>query len=200
MGRGWLPRENPSRGWSFCVSPRPLGFRFLTPIQKARSRICGVGSRKEQPQVVAKQFFMWGEESMTVSDSWGCSFNVLYNKLYLSHWTRYGPEGNGCLTQKTTEVFQIWVYFYAGVHSRMSETTSDLMCRLLGIPHCEEVHSLAKRYSGGISLETHSAVGHLYHWAVQRKRQGELLSVHCFALQVNVSIYVLSVVFTWNKK
>ena len=78
----------------------------------------------------------------------------------------------------------------------MSETTSDLMCRLLGIPHCEEVHSLAKRYSGGISLETHSAVGHLYHWAVQRKRQGELLSVHCFALQVNVSIYVLSVVFT----
>lgn len=41
-------------------------------------------------------------------------------------------------------------------------------------------------------METHSAIGHLHHWAVQRERQGELFSAYGFALRLNVSMCLLN--------
>lgn len=119
--------------------------------------------------------------------------DVIYKEFPLRHWTRDGPERTGCLTQKATEVFKIWICFYAGGHRRITESASHLAaCWFLGIPHCEEVHPLPQHHPGGLSLETHSAVSHLYHWALQRKRQGELFPPHSFALRGNVHIYVLN--------
>lgn len=180
-GRGLLPREPDHRVvilhlWALLVSGSWLHCRRWE-----------VGSVKDSR---GKS----NTRCLRPPSSKGYSSNLLYN-LSLSHWTRDGPERNSGLTQKTTEVFKNLNRFSG--HRRINETLSDLaMCWLLGIPHCKEVHPLPERYSGGISLETHSAIGHLYHWAVQRKRQGELFSVHYFALQVKVGPCFLNSYFS----
>lgn len=161
---------------------------FLTPFQTA-SRICRVWLRREQARCLRlPSSSLCGEEGLAIN-----SGDAIYKESPLRRWTRDGPERTGCLTQKTTEVFKIWICFYAGGHRRITESASHLAaCWFLGIPHCEEVHPLPQHHPGGLSLETHSAIGHLYHWALQRKRQGELFPPHSFALQGNVHIYVLN--------
>lgn len=174
-------RTWPQAGHLTSLRPWVSG-SWLHP-RKQEAGSMGYGQGKKYWVFAASKLFSTGRTRVWQSVAGGAIPPVLFIINFLKPLVQKWTREKWLSHPKDNEVCKINIFLCQRPQKDKQGSVWLAVCWLVGIPRCEEVHPLPKHHAGGVSVETHSAVSHLHHRAVQRKRQGELFSAcQSFAL------------------